>query len=89
VWPTATALSTILVGPDGDKIIVLVPEANDAYSEQDSAALVTAVHEASERAVLVADLEVPPESIRPALAAVRTSHVAPLRWRSARSRQAW
>jgi ribokinase len=71
----ATGFAMILVGPDGNKIIVVAPGANDAFSEQDSAVLVTAVHEAGERGVLVADLEVPPESIRPALVAARAAHV--------------
>jgi ribokinase len=70
----ATGLAMIVVGPDGNKIIVVVPEANDAFSEQDGAALVTAVHQ-TDPAVLVADLEVRPESIRPALAAAQTAHV--------------
>lgn len=71
----ATGLAMIVVGPDGNKIIVVAPEANDAFSEHDSAALVTAVHQTDDPAVLVADLEVRPESIRPALAAARTAHV--------------
>jgi ribokinase len=71
----ATGCAMILVGPGGDKIIVLAPEANDAFSEQDSAVLVAAVHQAGERAVLVADLEVPPEPVRPALVAARAARV--------------
>jgi ribokinase len=71
----ATGFAMILVGPDANKIIVLAPGANDAFSEQDSAVLVTAVHETGERSVLIADLEVPPEPIRPALVAARAAHV--------------
>jgi ribokinase len=71
----STGFAAVLVGPDGNKIIVVAAGANNAFSDQDSAALVTAVHRAGEPAVLVADLEVPPESVRPALVAARAAHV--------------
>lgn len=70
-----TALSMIQVPPDGDKIIVLAPGANDALTEADAAALVAAVRAGAGHAVLVADLEVPPTSIRPALVAARQAGV--------------
>ncbi|NJC71206.1 ribokinase [Planosporangium thailandense] len=70
-----TALSTIVVPPDGDKIIVLVPGANDAPAEPGAARLVAAVRETGAPRVLVADLEVAAGWIRPALAAARQAGV--------------
>jgi ribokinase len=70
-----TGFAVILVVPDGKKTIVLAPGANDAFSEQDSAVLVAAVHQAGERGVLVADLEVAPEPIRAALVTARTARL--------------
>jgi ribokinase len=71
----ATGLAMILVGPDGHKVMVLAPGANDTFSEQDSTVLAAALHRSGERGALVADLEIPPQPIRTALVAARESHV--------------
>jgi ribokinase len=71
-----TAVSAILVPPDGDKTISLAPEANDAWSAEDAERLVRAVRDAPAGAVLAVDLEVPVDRIRLALEAAHARSIA-------------
>ncbi|MBM9595731.1 PfkB family carbohydrate kinase [Roseitranquillus sediminis] len=65
----ATAVSMISVPPDGDKGIVLAPNANDRWDEDGIAALEANIAGAPEGAVLVLDCEVPAEVAARAAAA--------------------
>lgn len=68
--PGATAYSSILVPPGGEKTIVLVPGANDAWGD-DVAGVASDVRAAPDGSVLVVDLEVPGSLVRAALEAAR------------------
>lgn len=66
----STALSMIVVREDGDKTILLAPNANEAWGERDGEAVAAIVAAAPEGSVLTADLEVPAAIV---LAAVRAA----------------
>ncbi|MBX5493005.1 MAG: bifunctional hydroxymethylpyrimidine kinase/phosphomethylpyrimidine kinase [Chloroflexi bacterium] len=66
-----TGMALIVVRPDGEKAIILAPNANMAWSDQDAEAVAVAVAEASPGSVLVADLEVPGSIVRRAVEAAR------------------
>jgi ribokinase len=71
----ATALAMIVVRPDGDKTIVLSPNANACWEEGAEHDLVRSIGKADESSVLVADLEVPLPIVRKALKAAREKHL--------------
>jgi ribokinase len=65
-----TGLSLIVVGPDGDKAIVLAPNANDAWEAQDVEQLRHTVAGAPSGSVVSLDLEIPqPAAVAAAAAA--------------------
>jgi ribokinase len=70
-----TGFATILVAPDGNKIIVMAPGANDSFGEPDSVAVAMALRRLAMRAALVADLEVAPEAVPAVLRAARAAGV--------------
>lgn len=65
----ATAVSFIMVPPEGEKSIVLIPNANDAWEESDAAEAGEAVRNAPPGSVLVADCEVATLAVKAAVAA--------------------
>lgn len=67
----ATALSMIVVRPDGEKAIILAPNANDAWNDDDADAVAAAIGNAPQGSVLVVDLEVPEDVVRRAVEAAR------------------
>lgn len=67
----ATALSMIVVRPDGEKTIILAPNANDVWEEEDADAVAEAIGNAPDGSVLVVDLEVPENVVRRSVAAAR------------------
>lgn len=67
----ATAISMIVVRPDGDKTIVLAPNANMSWTESAEDALARAIGAAEKDAILVADLEIPERIVRACLRAAR------------------
>lgn len=70
-----TGLSLIVVGPDGDKTIVLAPNANDAWEAQDVEQLRHTLAEAPSRSVVSLDLEIPqPAAVAAAAAAHAHRH---------------
>lgn len=68
--PGPTAYSSVVVPPDGAKTIVLALNANDAWGDE-ADAVAAEVAAAPTGSVLVADLEVPVEVVRAALAVAR------------------
>jgi ribokinase len=68
--PGPTGLSTILVHPDGDKVIVLALNANDRWSD-DAAGVGEHVGDLPPGSVLVVDLEVPVPVVEAAVQAAR------------------
>jgi ribokinase len=67
----ATAVSTIVVRPDGRKTIILAANANDAWSESDVEAIKPVINAAPSGSVVVVDLEVPGFIVRTAMEAAR------------------
>jgi ribokinase len=67
----ATGLAMIVVRPDGEKTILLAPNANEQWEAQDVARAAAAVSAASEGSVLTIDLEVPAEILMGAARAGR------------------
>jgi ribokinase len=55
----STGVALIAVGPEGQKTMLFIANANARWSSEDAAFAEAAVHEASSGSVLVADLEVP------------------------------
>jgi ribokinase len=55
----STGVALIAVGPEGQKTMLFVPNANANWSSEDAAFAEAAVHQASSGSVLVFDLEVP------------------------------
>lgn len=68
---TPTGLSMIVVRPDGDKTILLAPNANGAFTDADISGIVEALRLAPDDSVLSVDLEVPDFVVRAALAEAR------------------
>lgn len=68
---SATALSMIVVRPDGEKTIILAPNANDAWEDGDADGVAEAIGSAPAGSVLVVDLEVPEDIVRRAVRAAR------------------
>lgn len=69
---TATAVSTIVVRPGGEKTIILAPNANLVWDEvRDADAVVEVVRSAPEGSVLVTDLEIPVSIVQRAIGAAR------------------
>jgi ribokinase len=68
--PGPTGLSQIAVTPDGEKLIILALNANDAWAD-DADRVAQAVAEAPAGSVLVADLEIPPVLVTAAVRAAR------------------
>jgi ribokinase len=69
---TATAVSTIVVMPDGEKTIILAANANLAWDEaRDATRIAELIAAAPDGSVLVADLEVPVAIVR---TAIRAAH---------------
>lgn len=68
--PGHTGYSSIVVPPDGDKTIVLAPNANDAWAEH-ADGVRDDVAAAPEGAIVVADHEVPVQLVEAALRAAR------------------
>jgi len=66
-----TGVSQIWLGPDGDKRIVLCPNANDAWTAGDGHAAAQAIARAPAGSVLVLDCEVPADVVHLAIAAAR------------------
>lgn len=67
---TATAVSTIVVRPDGDKTIILAPNANLVWDEmRDADAVARVMTSAPEGSVLVVDLEIPASIVHRAMEA--------------------
>jgi ribokinase len=73
-----TGVSLIVVGPDGDKTIVLAPNANDAWEAQDVEQLRHTVAEAPAGSVIGLDLEIPQPAAVAAASAARTHGLAVL-----------
>ncbi|HEV2067634.1 MAG TPA: PfkB family carbohydrate kinase, partial [Thermomicrobiales bacterium] len=71
VGEAATALSMIVVRPDGEKTIILAPNANDAWDDTGAGDVAKAIENAPEGSVLVVDLEVPEDAVRRAMTAAR------------------
>lgn len=71
VGGAATALSMIVVRPDGEKTIILAPNANDAWDDTDAGDVAKAIGNAQEGSVLVVDLEVPEAVVRRSVRAAR------------------
>ena len=67
VKDVSTGVSMITVPPDGKKHIVLAPNANDAWKEEDREEVRQVVLQAPEGSVLVADYEVPPFIVEQAI----------------------
>lgn len=67
----ATAVSMIVVRPDGRKTIILAANANDSWPETDANAVAKVVNNAPSGSVLVVDLEVPRFIVRAAAEAAR------------------
>lgn len=67
----STGLAMIVVRPDGEKTILLAPNANERWESQDVARVAAAVTTASDGSVLTIDLEVPPEVLIGAARAAR------------------
>jgi ribokinase len=55
----STALSMIVVRDDGDKAIILAPNANEAWDAHDAAEIERCIRETPDGSVLVLDLEAP------------------------------
>ena len=72
----STAVSMIFTRADGDKSIVLAPNANERWTDDDAEEVVAVVRRAPSGSVLSCDLEVPTEIVR---AAVRTARDRDLR----------
>ncbi len=70
-----TGYASILVPPDGNKIIVLVPNANDAWAE-DGEKVAAEVDAAPDGSVVVVDLEVPVAQATAALTLARERGLA-------------
>lgn len=68
--PGPTGLSTIIVSPAGEKMILLALNANDAWSE-DAGRVARHVAEADRGSVLVADLEAPVAAVSAAVRVAR------------------
>lgn len=68
---SATALSMIVVRPDGEKTIILAPNANDAWDDADAEGVAEAIGSAPAESVLVVDLEVPDVVVRRAVVVAR------------------
>lgn len=66
-----TAVSMIMTRADGDKSIVLAPNANESWTEEDADDVARRVSQAPMGAVLVADLEVPAFVVRRAAEAAQ------------------
>ena len=71
-----TAVSMINVPPDGKKGIVLAPNANAAWTDDDVCPVEDAVAEAPDRSALVVDCEVPAFVAEAAVAAAATRELA-------------
>lgn len=71
-----TAVSMIMVPPDGKKGIVLAPNANGAWDEAARARLVQSVPAAPPGSVLVVNGEIPPDVARAAMRAARDAGMA-------------
>ncbi len=67
----ATAVSMIIVRPDGEKTIILAANANDAWQAADAATVVAAIEGAPAGSVLTVDLEISPFIVQHALDAAR------------------
>lgn len=66
-----TAVSIILVPPEGKKAIVLAPQANDQWSQAATEVALQAIGRAANPALLVVDCEIPAEVVASAVAAAR------------------
>lgn len=73
----STAVSVIVVGRDGQKGIVLASNANERWTISDAREVERTFFDldASERYVLVVDLEVPPRIVLPAMRAARSRSI--------------
>lgn len=67
----ATGLAAVFVRPDGEKTIVLAPNANDRWHDAQAEAGTAAIERAPAGAVLVIDLEVPRFVVERAMRAAR------------------
>lgn len=68
---TPTAVSTVVVRPDGRKTIILATNANDAWPESDAEMVKRAISDSPNGSVLTIDLEVPVFIVRAAMQAAR------------------
>lgn len=66
-----TGTAMITVGPDGEKIIVFSPNANDAWPEQDENDVASAIADSPPGSILIADLEITGSIVRKALITAR------------------
>ena len=77
VADTATAVSMIVVRPDGGKTILLSPNANLVWDEpNDADSVARAIESAPDGSVLVVDLEIPAFIVRPAVEAAHARSFA-------------